>query len=114
MRLRRRQHQGPHGPRGGRSGVAGELSCYPVGMLECPKCGSTGEKIEVVFLVETRCPLQGESPGTLTVGEGVDDEPEDGAHPRLRCKDCGARWALPHGVSVVSTARGKRTRIFGP
>ncbi len=83
-------------------------------MLECPRCGSAGDKIDVVYLVEARCPIQGESPGTLTVGEGIQDAPEDGAHPGLRCRDCGNRWALPRGASVVSTARGKRSRLFGP
>ncbi len=82
--------------------------------VECPKCKATREKVRFVFLMETQCLIEAESPGELVVDAGCDVEPAGGTQAFLLCIECGTRWPLAKGIAVQMVADGEKRTVFGP
>ncbi len=82
--------------------------------VECPKCNATRDDLRLVFLMETQCHIEAESPGGLVVDVGCNVEPPGGAQAFLLCDECDTRWPLPKGVTVQMLADGKKRTVFGP
>lgn len=83
-------------------------------LSECPKCRERGNVVLSYLMRESHRIVKNSPDGLLVASNSYAEEPSGGAHPQLRCTNCGAQWDLPKDTSVLTDDDGKTARLFGP